>query len=50
MIKNYLRIYISYTQDDWIDYLPMTEFLVNNNINKLTEMISFFEDNGFNFL
>ena len=38
---------MSHTQDDWIDYLPMAELLANNYVNKLTEMISFFADNGF---
>ena len=36
VIKNYLRAYISYTQDDWVDHLPMAEFLANNHINEST--------------
>ena len=47
VMKNYLQIYVSYTQDDWVDHLPMTEFSANNHINELTEMTSFFADNGF---
>ena len=47
VIKNYLRAYVSHTQDDWVDYLPMAEFLANNHINKSTEMILFFADNDF---
>ena len=47
VMKNYLRAYISYTQDDWVDHLPMGEFLANNHVNESTGMISFFADNGF---
>ena len=47
VMKNYLQAYISYTQDDWIDHLPMAEFLVNNHINELTRITPFFADNGF---
>ena len=44
---NYLRAYISHTQDDWVDHLPMAEFSANNHINESTGMTPFFADNGF---
>ena len=47
VMKNYLRAYVSYTQNDWVDHLPIAEFLANNHINKSTEMTPFFADNGF---
>ena len=47
VMKNYLQAYISYTQDDWVDHLPMAEFSANNHINESTGMIPFFADNGF---
>ena len=47
VIKNYLQVYISHAQDDWVDHLPMAEFLANNHINESTEMTPFFADNGF---
>ena len=47
VMKNYLRAYVSYTQDDWVDHLPMAEFLANNHINESTGMTLFFADNGF---
>ena len=47
VMKNYLRVYVSYTQDDWVDHLPMAEFSANNHINKLTGMTLFFADHGF---
>ena len=47
VMKNYLRAYISYTQDDWVDHLPMAKFLANNHVNESTGMTLFFADNGF---
>ena len=47
VMKNYLQAYVSHTQDNWVDHLPMAEFLANNHINKLTGMTLFFADNGF---
>ena len=34
-------------QDDWVDHLPMAEFLANNQMNTSTGITSFFADNGF---
>ena len=48
-MKNYLRAYISYLQDNWIDHLSMAEFAVNNYINASTKITSFFADNDFHF-
>ena len=47
VMKNYLQAYISHLQKDWIDYLPIAEFAVNNHINISTEITLFFADNGF---
>ena len=46
-MKNYLKAYVSHTQDDWVDHLPMAEFLANNHIKESTGMTPFFADNGF---
>ena len=46
-MKNYLRAYVSHTQNDWVDHLPMAEFLANNHVNESIGMTSFFADNGF---
>ena len=47
VMKNYLRAYVSYLQDDWIDHLPIAEFAANNHVNESTRMTPFFADNGF---
>lgn len=31
VMKNYLRAYVRYAQDDWVDFLPDAEFAVNNH-------------------
>ncbi|SJL16482.1 uncharacterized protein ARMOST_20008 [Armillaria ostoyae] len=35
-IKKYLRIFISFQQDDWADWLPLAEFAHNNRIHSAT--------------
>ena len=47
VMKNYLRAYVRYAQDDWVDYLPDAEFAVNNHVNVSTGMIPFFADHGY---
>ena len=46
-LEAYLRAYVSYQQDDWVDYLPLAEFAFNNNINLSTNMSPFFANFGF---
>ena len=47
VMKNYLRAYVSYTQDNWVDYLSDAEFAANNHVNVSTGMTPFFADHGF---
>lgn len=49
IMKNYLWIYVKHIQNDWVDYLFETKFAVNNHVNVLTEMISFFADHDYHF-
>jgi reverse transcriptase-like protein/integrase-like protein len=46
-LKNYLRSYINYAQDDWVDWLPDAEFAVNNFVNQSTGMTPFFANSGY---
>ena len=46
-MKNYLRAYINYTQDNWVDHLPMAEFVASNHVNASTGVTPFFADYGF---
>ena len=47
VMKNYLRAYIAYTQDNWVDYLSIAEFAASNHINASTGMTLFFANHGF---
>lgn len=46
-LKNYLRSYINYAQDDWVDWLPDAEFAANNFVNQSTGMTPFFANHGY---
>ena len=41
VLEQYLRSYVSFSQDDWVDYLPMAEFTVNNSVNASTGKMPF---------
>ena len=41
-MKQYLRSYVNYQQDDWVCWLPMAEFAYNNSKNASTGVSPFF--------
>ena len=47
VMKNYFCTYIAYTQDNWVDYLPMAKFAASNHVNALMGVTPFFADHGF---
>ena len=47
VIKNYLHAYIAYTQNDWVDHLPMAKFATSNHVNALTGVTPFFVNYSF---
>jgi hypothetical protein len=47
VMKTYLRNYINYTQNNWVDFLPDAEFAANNMTNASTGMTPFFINNGY---
>ena len=47
-VNKYLRAFVSFTQDDWTDYLPLAEFAMNNQVNESTGISPFFANYGFN--
>ncbi|OJT05607.1 Transposon Tf2-1 polyprotein [Trametes pubescens] len=47
MLESYLRAYVSYQQDDWVDYLLLAEFAFNNHINTSTKQTLFYANFGF---
>ena len=42
IMKQYLWIYCSYLQDDWEKWFSLAEFIINNIINELTNVILFY--------
>src|SRR5438045_2439650 len=47
-LEQYLRCYINYRQDDWVDWLPQAEFTYNNTVHALTGVSPFFALYGYN--
>ena len=47
LVKNYLRHYIDYLQDDWLDYLPDAELAGNSATHSAIGMSAFFANHGY---
>jgi hypothetical protein len=45
-LEQYLRLFVSERQDDWVDLLPMAEFQYNNHVHSSTQQTPFFLDSG----
>jgi hypothetical protein len=47
VLEQHLRAYISYLQDDWVDWLPYAEFSANSMKSETTGMTPFFANYGY---
>ena len=47
ILEQYLRVYINYQQDDWVNLLPLAEFAYNNTSHLATMVTPFFTNRGF---
>ena len=47
-LEQYLRCFINYQQDNWIQYLPLAEFAYNNAPSATSQISPFFANYGFN--
>ena len=47
-LETYLRGFMNFAQDDWVDWLPVAEFASNNAMNETTGCSPFFANYGFN--
>ncbi|CAJ0950513.1 unnamed protein product [Ranitomeya imitator] len=46
-LKTYLRCFVSADQDDWVSFLPLAEFALNNRASSATLVSPFFCNSGF---
>ena len=46
-IERYLHSYVNHFQDDWVDHLPMAEFLNNANMLATTKLPLFLVSHGY---
>ena len=46
-LKQYLRMYCNYQQDNWLDLLPLAEFTYNNAPSTTTGVSLFFANKGY---
>ena len=46
-LEHYLRSYVNYLQDDWVQWLPLAEFTQNNFQSDSSGMSLFFANKGF---
>jgi hypothetical protein len=48
-LKEYLRMFINYRQDDWIDYIALAEFAYNNAVHSSIGISPFKANYGYDF-
>ncbi|MCU1415826.1 MAG: hypothetical protein JWN80_3166, partial [Microbacteriaceae bacterium] len=48
VLEQYLRLYVSYDQSDWVRLLPLAEFAYNNTPHSSTTLSPFFANKGYN--
>jgi RNase H-like domain found in reverse transcriptase/Reverse transcriptase (RNA-dependent DNA polymerase)/Integrase zinc binding domain len=47
VLEQYLRAFMNFAQDDWVDWLPLAEFASNNAVSETTGYSPFFANYGF---
>ena len=47
VMEQYLRAFVNYLQDDWLDWLLLAEFVGNNTESETTKVTPFFANKGF---
>src|SRR5882724_7121585 len=47
ILEQYLQVYINYQQEDWVNLLPLAEFVYNNMSHSATMVTPFFANKGF---
>jgi hypothetical protein len=47
VMEQYLRNFVNYHQDDWVQWLPLAEFAATNHTSEMTHCSAFFGNYGF---
>src|SRR3954453_18286229 len=47
VLEQYLRCFLNYQQDNWLELLPLAEFAYNNSAHSSTNLTPFFANYGF---
>ncbi len=47
-METYLSVFVTYTQEDWAEYLPSAELAINNRNAASTGISPFFMTHGYN--
>jgi hypothetical protein len=47
-VEQFLRAFMNFSQDDWVKWLPIAEFAMNNVVSETTGVSPFFANYGFN--
>ena len=47
-VEQYLRAFVNYMQDDWVDWCPMAEFALNDHPSETTQVSPFYAETGRN--
>jgi len=47
ILEQYLRVYVNYQQDNWVNLLPLAEFAYNSTSHSVTMVTPFFTNKGF---
>jgi hypothetical protein len=48
ILKQYLKAYMNFRQNNWVDWFPLAEFASNNAVSETTGFSPFFANYGFN--
>jgi hypothetical protein len=48
IFEQYLKAYMNFRQNNWVDWLPLAEFALNNAVSETTGFSPFFANYGFN--
>ena len=47
-LEQYLRMFVDFCQEQWLDWLGIAEFAYNNKVNSSTKVLPFMANNGQN--